>query len=158
VYKELTEKFLQKFVKDAGLSKHRSGSEVDHNEILEEKEREGYYPNELDEEMQEYKYGNKLDKNLYPYVQPNTYGAHYNASDPFNGYDNIWNATYPSTFAPEYNPKSHFESPYYEYPDKNETSWWNMPQMALLQKNGQKPTIQQLRVLAIKKVQSLVQA
>jgi len=50
-YKKLTERFLGDLFKDRSLETHNSGMAanlVDHNEITEEKEREGMYPNELD--------------------------------------------------------------------------------------------------------------
>jgi len=50
-YKKLTERFLGGLFKDKNLEKHNKGNkaaDIDHDEINEEKEREGYYPNELD--------------------------------------------------------------------------------------------------------------
>lgn len=50
-YKELTGRFLGGLFKDKNLELHNLGAAkeaIDHDEITGEKEREGYYPNELD--------------------------------------------------------------------------------------------------------------
>lgn len=75
--------------------------------VNEEKEWEGYYPNELDQEIKGYNYGDRL----YPQWQ-NWTGAHM-WSDYYNNQGN---------FAPPYDPYGHFESPYYHY---NNRDWWS---------------------------------
>ena len=51
-YKKLVDRFLPEFFKDENLEKSKNLKPViDHDEIKETKEREGYYPNELDQEM-----------------------------------------------------------------------------------------------------------
>ena len=51
-YRDAVEQFLPQFYKDRALDLARDqDASIDHSEVLEEKERDGYYPNELDEEM-----------------------------------------------------------------------------------------------------------
>jgi len=51
-YRDALERFLPQFYKDRALDEARDKDvSIDHSEISEEKEREGYYPNELDEEI-----------------------------------------------------------------------------------------------------------
>ena len=55
---------MPQFEKDKALENERNDKKsggIDHSVIGEEKEREGYYPNELDDEIQGYKYGDKVD-------------------------------------------------------------------------------------------------
>ena len=93
------------------------------------------YPNELDDEMKNYKYGDKL------YPQYNYYGGYGNGYGGYGGgyggnntyggnngyYNNPWlygSSNYmdywnnQNTFAPPFDPDSHFKSPYYHYEDK----------------------------------------
>ena len=54
VYKDMIDRFLPQFTKDKALENERddkTDSGIDHSVIGEEKEREGYYPNELDDEI-----------------------------------------------------------------------------------------------------------
>lgn len=65
VYKQMAGRFLGGLTKDRALEEHGMGSSSDvaksrNNEIGEEKEREGMYPNELDQEMKGYKYGDRI--------------------------------------------------------------------------------------------------
>lgn len=127
-------RFLSGLTKDKNLEQHRKGSAhatIANDEIGEEKEREGMYPNELDDEMQNYKYGDKL------YPQWNYYGGYggYGGNNTWGGgagyYNNPWlygSSNYmdywnnQNTFAPPFDPDSHFKSPYYHYDDKY--NWW----------------------------------
>ena len=62
-YKELTDRFLGDLFKDKALEKYNSGiatDNIDTDFVNEDKEHEGYYPNELDQEMRNYKYGDKI--------------------------------------------------------------------------------------------------
>ena len=81
---------------------------MDHDEITEEKEREGYYPNKLDEEMKDYTYGDRVDPRWsYTYGWGNwTHGVHGGA---YGG----WQRAEHDLIAPKYDPNAHFESPYY---------------------------------------------
>lgn len=81
---------------------------MDHDEITEEKEREGYYPNKLDEEMKDYTYGDRVDPRWsYTYGWGNwTHGIHGGA---WGG----WQRAEHDLIAPKYDPNAHFESPYY---------------------------------------------
>ena len=65
------------------------------------------YPNELDQEMKGYKYGDRLQVAWAPYA-----GAANNSAYMYNQ----------GTFAPPFDPNSHFETPYYEYGNH---SWGN---------------------------------
>jgi len=50
----MIDRFLPQFTKDKALENERddkTDSGIDHSVIGEEKEREGYYPNELDDEI-----------------------------------------------------------------------------------------------------------
>jgi len=90
------------------------------NEITEQKEREGMYPNELDSEMKGYKYGDRLTPMWYGGWGNGTYNGgysgHYDANKThYNGRDLFRNK---GTFAPDFDPNSHFESPYYHYEDR----------------------------------------
>jgi hypothetical protein len=68
------------------------------------------YPNELDQEMKGYKYGDRLSiGHSGGYAGANNYQTYM--------YDQ-------GTFAPPYNPQSHFETPYYEYPNHT-YNWYN---------------------------------
>jgi len=107
-YEKMVDRFLPKFVKDENLENHLKKGEIDHDKILEEKEREGYYPNDLDQEMQHYTYGERLNPQWYPYSHDPTYS-------------NYWRDQ--ETFAPTFDPRSHFESPYYHY--GNRYYGWN---------------------------------
>lgn len=93
--------------------------DIEHDDIDEEKEREGMYPNELDEEMSNYTWGEKI----YPGWSHSYYGwGAGNYSSP--GWGNYW--TNQKDFAPSYNPYSHFEAPYYHYPMKYDGRYvWN---------------------------------
>ena len=60
VYKKLAKRFMSGKFKDNALEAFRKDyakDAIDFEEITEEKEREGYYPNELDSEMEGFKYG-----------------------------------------------------------------------------------------------------
>jgi len=62
-YKKMVGRFLSGNFKDKNLevmNEETAKNTINHDEIGEEKEREGMYPNELDDEMQGYKYGDKL--------------------------------------------------------------------------------------------------
>ena len=60
-YRDAVARFLPEFNKDRVLDMAREKDiSIDHSEVGEEKERDGYYPNELDEEMQGYNYGDKV--------------------------------------------------------------------------------------------------
>ena len=62
-YKKLVNRFLGGLFKDAGLeraSKVHAIDTVEADEIKSTKEREGFYPNELDQEMKGYTYGDRL--------------------------------------------------------------------------------------------------
>jgi hypothetical protein len=66
----LTGRFLGGLFKDKNLEMHNAGAAkeaIDHDEITQEKEREGYYPNELDDEMKGYTYGDRLSPSWYGY-------------------------------------------------------------------------------------------
>ncbi len=63
VYKQMIGRFINGHFKDKDLEtmkKQNAKDTINHEEIGEEKEREGMYPNELDQEIQGYKYGDKL--------------------------------------------------------------------------------------------------
>lgn len=52
VYRKLIDRFMPQFEKDKALEHERSENKgIDHSVIGEEKEREGYYPNDLDDEI-----------------------------------------------------------------------------------------------------------
>ena len=64
MYTRMIDRFMPQFEKDKALENERddkTSGGIDHSVIGEEKEREGYYPNELDDEIQGYKYGDKVD-------------------------------------------------------------------------------------------------
>lgn len=90
------------------MRKESAKATIDHEEIDEEKEREGMYPNELDDEMQGFVYGDKLDPSWHGWSG--------------NWYDNYWN--HHGTLAPPFDPTSHFESPYYDYGKHNYTGYY----------------------------------
>jgi len=56
----MAERFLSGRFKDKNLEEERDKENHRNDEIGEEKEREGMYPNDLDDEMKNYKYGDKL--------------------------------------------------------------------------------------------------
>jgi hypothetical protein len=124
-YKKLAGRFLGGLFKDKNLETHRKGTAhdtINDDEIDDSKEREGMYPNELDEEMKGYTYGDKLYPAWWGYGYPfnnanNTNYANNYYSNPWlhtaNGYSDYWNNQ--NTFAPPYDPDSHFKSPYYHY-------------------------------------------
>lgn len=63
VYKKLAARFMAGNFRDKDLEtwkKQTAKNTIQTDEIDEEKEREGMYPNELDAEMQNYKYGDRL--------------------------------------------------------------------------------------------------
>ena len=61
IYRDAVGRFLPEFNHDRALDAAREKDiSIDHSEVGEEKERDGYYPNELDEEMQGYNYGDKV--------------------------------------------------------------------------------------------------
>lgn len=92
--------------------------------------------------MEGYKYGERLQPTWYNY----TYGGWPSRDSYFTTY---WNNQ--GTMAPPFDPKAHFESPYYWY-DSNRWSWnWDMsngfwgwdgfiPRWALLAQNGTNST------------------
>jgi len=62
-YKKLTGRFLGDLFKDKALERWNEGvksANIDTEMVTEEKEWEGYYPNELDQETKGYHYGDKL--------------------------------------------------------------------------------------------------
>lgn len=73
--------------------------------VTEDKEWEGYYPNDLDQEMKGYYYGDRLYPYWYNWTNTNNWGSYYNNQ---------------GNFAPPYDPWGHFESPYYHYDHR----WW----------------------------------
>ena len=101
-YKKIVQRFLKGNFKDKNLETMKqtfAKNTIDQDEIDEEKEREGMYPNELDDEMHGYVYGDKII-------------PHWNGWS--NGwYNDYWN--HQGTLAPPFDPNSHFESPYYDY-------------------------------------------
>lgn len=107
-YKKRVQRFLYGSFKDKDLETMKKGTAKDtinHEEIGEEKEREGMYPNELDNEMHGYHYGDRLT----PTWRWNNDDV--NATKNFNmDYYN-----HQSTLAPPFDPYGHFESPYYHY-------------------------------------------
>ena len=108
-YKKLVDRFLPEFFKDANLEKHKAGKpQIDHDVIKETKEREGYYPNELDQEMQGYTYGDRLIPAWIPYVASKNYWDYW---------------SHQGTFAPPFNPNGTYESPYWDYGNRN---WWGV--------------------------------
>jgi hypothetical protein len=81
-------------------------------EVDEEKEWEGYYPNELDQEMKNYKFGDKI----------HPAGWNYNNNYSWNG--EWWNTFgTEQTFAPPFDLHSPFEGPYYHI---NNEYWSNI--------------------------------
>lgn len=113
-YKKLVNRFLGGLFKDENLERAKKKSAIDtveNDEIKSTKEREGFYPNELDQEMKGYKYGDRLA------VAWNAYG---NGAVGAHNYSHYMHDQ--GTFAPPYDPWGHFESPYYEY---NNQSWYN---------------------------------
>jgi hypothetical protein len=60
-------RFLPEFYQDPALMEAtRNGTmAIDQSDITEEKEREGYYPSDLDQEMQGYTYGDKVSTSGY---------------------------------------------------------------------------------------------
>lgn len=84
-------------------------------DVDEEKEHEGYYPNELDQEMTNYTWGEKLMPAWH------SWGWSGNNSGYANDYLRYWSDQ--GTFAPPYKPNSHFEAPYYHYPNKGYNGW-----------------------------------
>jgi len=63
VYKKMAERFMAGKFSDKALDtwhKKTASKTINHDEIGEEKEREGMYPNELDAEMTNYTYGERL--------------------------------------------------------------------------------------------------
>jgi len=63
LYKKMVERFMAGKFKDKDLEtwkKNTAKNTIEFDDIGEEKEREGMYPNELDAEMTNYKYGDKL--------------------------------------------------------------------------------------------------
>jgi hypothetical protein len=62
-YKKLTGRFLGDMFKDRALENWNAGMKaenIDADVVNEDKEWEGYYPNQLDSEMKGYNYGDKL--------------------------------------------------------------------------------------------------
>lgn len=102
-YKKMVGRYLSGHFQDDALEtmkKRNAKATINHDEIGEEKEREGMYPNDLDQEMQGYTWGERLTPAWRPYV------AAY-------GYYDYWNSQ--GTLAPPFDPAGHFESPYYDY-------------------------------------------
>ena len=110
VYKQMIGRFLTGSFKDKDMETMKqttAKNTIRHEEIGEEKEREGMYPNKLDTEMQDYTYGERI----HPGYQGYNWG---NAVAPNNDYG--WGyMNNQATLAPPYDPVSHFESPYYHY-------------------------------------------
>lgn len=107
-YKKLTDRFLGDLFKDKALEKWNAGvkaANIDTDMVNEDKEWEGYYPNELDQEMKGFKYGERLYPQWYNWT--GAWGYH----DYYNNQGN---------FAPPYDPHGNFESPYYHY----NRDWW----------------------------------
>ena len=128
----MIDRFMPQFDKDKALENERddkTSGGIDHSVIGEEKEREGYYPNELDDEIQGYKYGDKVDPGYHwgwygwndgrykNSAYKNIYDARNRQYNANNKYDrkNGWGFQDVGKIAPEYDPRSHFETPYYDY-------------------------------------------
>lgn len=130
---------MPQFYKDRALDEARDKDvSIDHSEVLEEKERDGYYPNELDEEMQDYNYGDKVKIGNWGY----NYDARYRNRNFQRIYNQRTNRYYNNNkynkwqgwgfkeqnpkIAPPFDPKSHFESPYYDYDSSRwGNNYWN---------------------------------
>lgn len=138
-YRDAVNRFLPEFEKDRALDMAREKDiSIDHSEIGEEKERDGYYPNELDEEMQGYHYGDKVipqynywnrgwdwryrnrkyNKIYSQYSNKYYSGRHWNK---YTGWG--FKESHPK-IGPEYDPNSHFVNPYYDYDYKDDRTYW----------------------------------
>jgi hypothetical protein len=109
-YKKLVNRFLGGLFKDENLmkaTKKRAIDTVENDEIKSTKEREGFYPNELDQEMKGYTYGDRLPIAWVPYAGAANYSSYMHDQ---------------GTFAPPFDPHAHFENPYYEWGNR---SWYN---------------------------------
>lgn len=125
VYKRMSERFMAGKFKDKDLdtfNKKTAKATINYEDIGEEKEREGLYPNDLDAEMTHYTYGERLPNNHYGYGGFGGYGGYggYNYTD-------YWNNQ--GTLAPPFDPNYHFETPYYHYPDQkgHHYGYWAAP-------------------------------
>jgi len=116
-------RFLPEFNQDPALNEAtRNGTiPIDQSDITEEKEREGYYPNDLDAEVQGYTYGDKVSSSGY---WQNWWDSNYRSKNYNNIYDpkrrvyNAYNKWHPyfgwgfkepsSKIAPPFDPNSHF--------------------------------------------------
>jgi len=116
-YKKLVSRFMYGSFKDKDLETMKKGTAKDtinHDEIGEEKEREGMYPNELDHEMKDFVYGDKIHP-TYMWDSGNLTSTKEFNWDYFN---------HQSTLAPPFDPNSPFESPYYHYDQYFKTPYW----------------------------------
>lgn len=116
-------RFLPEFNKDPAMeAANRNGQAlpIDQSDITEEKERDGYYPTDLDEEMQGYSYGDKVstagywnswwDANYRSRKYNNIYDPNrrqYNADNKWHPYFG-WGFKEQNKIAPPYDPNSHF--------------------------------------------------
>lgn len=123
IYMEAVGKYLPEYYQDPALNEatRNSTNIIDQSDITEEKEREGYYPNDLDEEVRNYTYGEKVvssgywqswwDSNYRSRKYNNIYDPNsrsYNADNHWHPYFG-WGFKEPSNkTAPPYDPNSHF--------------------------------------------------
>jgi len=141
-YQAMIDRFMPEYTKDNALENERNDKTsggIDHSVIGEEKEREGYYPNELDDEIRGYKYGDKVDPGWNRWggwddgayrgnQYKNIYDAKNRSYNPNNKYDrkNGWGFRDVGKIAPPYDRNAHFETPYYNYDDQRwGAGYWN---------------------------------
>lgn len=111
---------------------------IDQSDITEEKEREGYYPTDLDQETQGYNYGDKVSTSGYwrswwdASYRSKKYNDIYNPETRVYNDDNTWHPVFGWGFkeqakiAPAFDPNAHYQTPYYDYDDsRNQRDYWS---------------------------------